>query len=359
MGSVQFSQIHPHAFAHPLDRQATSTLERTPFIPELLKRISQLGVEERLRAYYMHHSIQLGPRQLPSLWRMVNEVAERLSIPPPRTYVSRGHGINALTFGEQSHSIVLSAQLVDLMPDRELKGVIAHEMGHILCEHILYTHVGLTLTNHVGLTLTLGAIPSVAKLIPGLGVSLGALFSAWYRAAEYSADRAAVLILEDPEPMARCLSRLAGVPRRFEPDEFDLRLFVEQVKDYDEEATLWSKIATFGMGAFSDHPEPARRARAVLEWAGSSEYRAILAGRYLTRFEAEAQGRVQIKGVRSCPCCSTPAGEAAVCGYCGLAQDPRQQTTCPIGHIAGLDWKFCKVCGQPVKPDRRSENPGC
>jgi Zn-dependent protease with chaperone function len=357
VSAVQLSQIHPHAFTHPLDRKATSALQQTPFLPDLLKKISQLGVEERLRAYYMHHSIQLGPRQLPSLWRMVNEVAERLGIDPPRAYVAREHGANAFTFGEHSHSIVLSSQLVDMMSDRELTGVIAHEMGHILCEHILYTHVGLTLTRHVGLTLAGVAIPALAKLIPGLGASLGALFFAWYRAAEYSADRAAVLILEDPEPLARCLSRLAGVPRRFEPEQFDLRLFVEQVKDYDEGKTTWSKIATIGMETFSDHPEPARRARAVMEWAGSSEYREILAGRYPTRFKVAAETAVQIEGVRHCPCCSRPVGQAAACGYCGLIQDARWQTTCPRGDVAGIDWKFCKVCGQPVRPDRRSENP--
>jgi Zn-dependent protease with chaperone function len=351
VSAIQFSQIHPHAFAHPYDRRATSALLQVPLVPELLKRISQLGIEEKFRAHHMHNSVQLGPRQLPSLWRMVNEVAERLCIPPPRAYVSRQIGDNALAFGEKSHSIVLSAKLVDLMSDRELQGVIAHEMGHILCEHMLYMDVGLTLTS--------GAIPSLARFIPGLGESVLGLFFAWARAAEYSADRAAVLILEDPEPLASCLSRLAGVPRRLEPEEFDLRLFVEQVKDYQEEATLWSKLATLGMGAFSTHPEPAKRARAVLEWAESSEYRTILGGRYLTRFLADAQNRVQIEGVPSCPLCRTPVGQATVCGYCGLVQDTRQQSRCPAGHVTAIDWRFCKACGAALTREGHSENPGC
>jgi Zn-dependent protease with chaperone function len=352
VGAVQFTQIHPRAFAHPADRRATSAFEKFPLVPELMRRVSQLGIEERFRAHHMYNSVQLGSRQLPSLWNIVNEVAERLCIPPPRVFVSRRGEPNAFAFGRQSYSIVLTTELVDLMSDHELRGIIAHEMGHILCEHMLYMDVGLALSS--------GAMPALTKLLPGLEESVAGLFYSWFRAAEYSADRAALLILEDPEPLASCLSRLAGVPQRFEKGEFDIGLFVAQAKDYDDEAGFWSKLVTFGMGAFMTHPEPAKRVAALLDWAESEEYRAILGGRYLTRFEAEANDRVQIDGVRSCPLCRRPVGQAAVCDGCKLIQDLRQQQSCAAGHVNGRDWKFCKACGAALKPDAtRSENPGC
>src|SRR3954470_17462171 len=218
MGTVQISQIHPRAFAHPSDRRATSTFSQIPLLPDLLKKISQLGLEEKFRAHHMYNSVQLGPRQLSSLWYMVNEVAERLSIPPPTTYVTRHGGANAFAFGRHHHSIVLTSGLVDMMTERELQGIIAHEMGHILCEHMLYMGVGIALTST--------AVPSLAKKLPGVEETIAGLFFTWFRAAEYSADRAALLILEDPEPLAQALSRLAGVPRKFEA-EFDLHLFRE------------------------------------------------------------------------------------------------------------------------------------
>jgi Zn-dependent protease with chaperone function len=350
MSAVHFSQIHPRAFAHPSDEKATAALERVPLLPDLVKKVAQLGIEKRFRAHHMCSSVLLGPRQLPSLWSMVHEIAERLGIPPPQTYISRDGGVNAFAFGKRDHSIVLTSQLVDLLSDRELRGVIAHEMGHILCQHMLYKSVGLALAS--------GAVPNVAKFIPGLEESVIALFYAWSRSAEYSADRAALLILEDPEPLAECLSRLAGVPRRFET-EFDLRAFSEQAKNYEEEANLWSRIVTFGMGAFLTHPEPTKRVSALLQWAESGEYRMILEGRYLTRFEVEADGEVQIAGVKSCPLCRRPVGQVHVCSNCGLVQDPRQQQLCPVGHVAGLDWKFCKACGKSLTPGAtRTENPG-
>jgi Zn-dependent protease with chaperone function len=342
MGSIQFTQIHPRAFAHPSDRRATSAFEQLPVFPELLRKISQLGIEERFCAHHMYNSVKIGRNQLPTLWNMVHEVAERLCIPAPVTYVTRLGEANAFAFGMHTPSIVLTSKLVDMMSDVELRGIIAHEMGHILCRHMLYMNVGLTLS------VKSGAVSTLAKVLPGLEESVAGLFFAWFRAAEYSADRAALLILEDPEPLTRCLSRLAGVPDRFK-SEFDLGLFAGQAKDYEEEATLWSKIVNFGNGLFLTHPEPAKRLGAILEWAESEEYRGILRGCYLTKFEADALDQVQIAGIQSCPLCRRPVGQAPVCGYCGLPQDPRRQQYCPCRHVASVDWKFCKSCGVALK----------
>jgi hypothetical protein len=283
---------------------------------------------------------------------MVNQIAERLCIPAPHTYVTRDGGANALAFGKHTHSIVLTSGLVDMMSDRELEGIIAHEMGHILCQHMLYMDVGLALTS--------GAMPNFAKLIPGLEDSVYGLFFAWFRAAEYSADRAALLILEDPDPLARSLCRLAGVPRRFE-EEFDMELFANQVHEYEAEAAGWlPKIVTLGMGLFLTHPEPARRVGAILKWAESEEYQIIREGNYLTKFEAEAEKEIEIPGIPSCPLCRRAVGQAAVCPKCGLHQDPRQQQRCPHPkqHVVGIDWKFCPACGSSIKQAaRRSEIP--
>jgi len=346
MSSIQFSQIHPRAFAHPADRRATSAFEQLPLFPELMKRISQFSIEERFRAHHMYNSVKVGSCQLPSIYRMVDNVARRLGIDPPATYVTRHGEVNAFAFGKHTPSIILTSELIDLMSERELQGVIAHEMGHILCQHMLYMDVGLALSSRA-------VVPALAKLLPGVEEAVYSLFFAWFRAAEYSADRAALLILEDPEPLTQCLCRLAGVPRRFE-QEFDLRSFTEQVKNYDEEATLWSRIVTFGMGRFLTHPEPAKRVGAILEWAQSQEYRKIIDGCYLTKFEADALEQVQIQGIPSCPLCRRPVAQSTVCAYCGLPQDSRQQQRCPCGHAAAIAWKFCKACGADLKPPAAS-----
>src|SRR5437763_989477 len=59
MSLINFSQIHPRAFAHPADKVATSAFAQIPMLPDLLKKVSQLSFEERLRAHHMLNSVQL------------------------------------------------------------------------------------------------------------------------------------------------------------------------------------------------------------------------------------------------------------------------------------------------------------
>lgn len=344
MKGAQLAQIHPRAFAHPYDLKATEALRKVPFLDTVLRKVAELNIEERFRADQMFSSIRLGPNQLPSLWRMVHEVAERLGMPQPTAYVSRQTGANAFAFGRQNHSIVLTTELVDLMLDKELEAIIAHELAHILCQHMLYRDVGLALaTGTVALT-------PISKLTPSaIHDSLSAVFQAWSRSAEYTADRAALLVLEDPEAFVSCLSKLAGVPKRY-LSEFDPRQFAEQVDEYHETATTWSKLVTWNLSLMRSHPEPAKRAAALLDWAESEEYRAILAGNFPTILDGERDEQVVIPGVRSCPLCNRPVADLPVCGHCGLEQDPSRQGTCPRGHLVTLGWKFCKSCGCELSP---------
>lgn len=344
-------QIHPNAFCHPADRQATDKLRKVPLLPDVLRTVSRLKVEQEVRAHFMFHSIELGSRQLPSLWRMVHEVAEMLCIPPPDVFVSGEGGPNAFAFGVERHTVVLTNSLVDMMTDKELQAIITHEMAHILCQHMLFRQVGLAL---VGST-----AGQLAKLLPSRLVSgsLIRLIFAWYRAAEYSADRAALIVLDDPEPLVSCLARLSGLPRRF-ASEFDLRSFAMQVEVFEARSNLWSRFLTLNMSSLSSHPEPARRAVDILEWARSEEYRRIRDGQFLTRMEGEADEQVQIDGVKSCSLCGRPVGEREVCPGCDLPQDPALQLRCPRGHLSAAYWKFCKSCGTAItEVSRRNENP--
>lgn len=343
MTGLDLSQIHHSAFSHPYDQKATAALKRVPFLSTLLSKASKLRAEQRFRAVQMRYSIRLGPRQFPSVWRMVNEVAEGFCMPLPTAYISGEGGANAFAFGLEDQSIILTSRLVDLMSDRELEAIIAHELAHVLCQHMLYRQVGLAIAQG---TVALNAVTGFAP--ETMGNSLSMLYFAWCRAAEYSADRAALLFLQDPEAMTTCLGRLAGVPERFS-SEFDPRQFAEQIAEHEEESPWWSKIATWDLGLMRTHPEPARRATALNEWFGSEEYQAILDGKYPTIFEVESQERIQIEGVASCPLCRSPVGERSTCPFCGLDQDPARQRHCENGHLVSVEWSFCKSCGHPLE----------
>ena len=202
MSPVHFSQIHPRAFAHPSDLRATP-LRADSAASRAAKE--DVATEDRRDLPCSPHVQQHTDRPAPTPIALAHGARSRRTLmhPAPRTYISRHGGANAFAFGRNTHSIILTSSLVDMMSDRELQGIIAHEMGHILCQHMLYMGVGLALSNK--------AMP-LTKVLPGLEESLMGLFFAWFRAAEYSADRAALLILEDPEPLAQALAALPASP---------------------------------------------------------------------------------------------------------------------------------------------------
>lgn len=341
MSGSWLAQIHPDAFAHPHDLKASRAIREVPFLDTILEQTARLGIEKKWRAHHMKSSIRLGPRQLPTLWRLVNQVAERFEMSLPETFVSGEDGVNAFAFGLHDHSVVLTTGLVDLMDDRELEAIVSHELAHILCRHMLYKRVGMALTD------------GAAKLAPvrALRVPLEALLFAWNRAAEYTADRAAVLVLDDPEAMVSCLSKLAGVPRRL-LGEFDPHAFAEQSAEWEAEATLWSKLVAFDMDIFRTHPEPTLRALAVLDWHGSEQYREIRSGRFLRTVELEHRQGIEIEGVASCRRCRHPVGDLAACpnAKCCLERDPALHAECRNGHVISTSWRFCKTCGIATAP---------
>src|SRR5207247_11206403 len=90
-----------------------------------------------------------------------------------------------------------------LFDDAELETVLAHEVGHILSDHVLYQ----TALQIILQLVPLGRIPALA------GLPLIAIRSAlleWFRAAELSSDRAATLVNRDPLVTCRTLMVLSG-----------------------------------------------------------------------------------------------------------------------------------------------------
>ncbi len=54
---------------------------------------------------------------------------------------------NAYTYGDTKPFIVITSGLFETFPDELIPTVIAHECGHILCHHTLYTTMGSAILN--------------------------------------------------------------------------------------------------------------------------------------------------------------------------------------------------------------------
>lgn len=82
---------------------------------------------------------ELSPSEAPMLHRMVAELAQKAGIPKPRVYIIPDEAPNAFATGRNPQNAVVAVTegIVRLLSPDELRGVLAHELGHILNRDIL------------------------------------------------------------------------------------------------------------------------------------------------------------------------------------------------------------------------------
>jgi Zn-dependent protease with chaperone function len=271
-----FSRISSRAYEHPADKAATSALHSVPMLDTVVKRLTDLGHERRLRQIVMGNAIRLGQNQLPEVWSTYIRCARVLDLEQvPDLYVFSDPEINAMTIGAKTPIVVVNSSMLRAMDTKEVETVLAHEAAHVLSEHYYYTTTLVLLQQFL-----LGALPR--SLLFGLPVRAMVLaLLEWARAAELSADRAAALVLGDPLQPCRVLMQLAGgsVPGM----SFDA--FLVQANEYEAEDDLFSRHARFWSELNLTHPVAVRRVKELMLWVQSGSYDRIRRGDYPRRGE--------------------------------------------------------------------------
>ena len=122
------------------------------------------------------------------------KVCKRLEIDIPDFYLALDREPNAYTYGDTNISIVITSGLLETMTLKQLETVLAHECGHIVCRHVLYSTMGRYILQ--GAELFVGGFISRAIV-----TSLQYAFSHWMRCSELSADRVAAYYHMSSEPV--------------------------------------------------------------------------------------------------------------------------------------------------------------
>jgi Zn-dependent protease with chaperone function len=306
---VRFPGIHPNAFEHPLDRTALEALRKTPGLDLLLKKLSASYVERIVRLQFTADSMRLSPGQCPRVYSLLEESASVLDMPLPDLYLSQSPFPNAFAIGMERHTIVLWSGLLELLDDDELRFVLAHELGHIKSGHMLYHTMALFLSI-VGLVAARN-LPFVNLL--SLSQALLYAFYDWRRKSELTSDRAGLLVAQDKDVGIRTMLKLAGGSRGV-AETLSVDEFLKQADDLEDMgANLLDAIYLFDMTRFQSHPFPALRAREILRWSESEDYRAIMRGEY-PRVDGE-------EAPRRCGRCGTDVYNPTFtfCPNCGTA----------------------------------------
>jgi Zn-dependent protease with chaperone function len=266
-----YPEISSKAYEHPADRAATAALKAVPMLDVVVRKLVEFSYERALRQSYLGNSVKVSERQLPGLWASYQGIHRILDMPGDYdVYVTATIPWNAVTIGSKAPMIVVGADLLKNLTAGEQRVIIAHEMGHILSDHVLYI-TALNILLSAGNSLPLIGLPFRA---------VRAVLLEWRRAAELSCDRAATLAVRDPQIVCRALMVLAsGLPA----DELDLDAFMAQAMEYENWEDGHDRIRRFFNEINATHAAAVRRVSEVMRWVQSGEYDRIVRGEYRKR----------------------------------------------------------------------------
>ena len=185
----------------------------------------------------MYHARELAPEEAPYLHRIVEELARNAGIPKPRVCVVPEEAPNAFATGrDPQHAVVAVTEgIMRLLSPEELRGVVAHEVGHIVNRDILIQTVAgvlgsaiVTLANIFQFTAIFGGNrdgegggnPIGALVLALLApIAAGLIQMAISRSREYMADDTGAELCGQPLALAGALAKLGAASGRIPMQE--------------------------------------------------------------------------------------------------------------------------------------------
>jgi Zn-dependent protease with chaperone function len=300
----RFPRISSAAFEHPADRAALEALRKVPVLDTVLKKFMELGVERMFRIMLMGQAIHVTTKQCHKIHKLFKEACDILDMHEPDLFLMNHFTVNAWTFGAERPFIVMHSQLVDLLTEEELMGVLGHELGHVKAGHVLYRSLAYFLLDILGKYIGLaGPLVSMAIMMS---------LSDWARKSELTADRAELLVLQNVDTCINLHMKLAGGSKTvFE--QTDTKEFLRQGGSYEDfDYSTLNKFYKLMYEMRLSHPLPIYRAKEIKQWSEGGQYRELMSGRYPT------EDRGETDGLRECQHCGAKISPSFFfCPDCG------------------------------------------
>ncbi|TMK56894.1 MAG: protease HtpX [Actinobacteria bacterium] len=205
-------------------------------------------------------------QEYPDLYRIVRELAAADHLPMPQIYVSDMTQPNAFATGRnpENAKVAVTKGILQILDERELRGVLAHELSHVANHDILVSSIAAA----IGMSITF-----LARFAFWFGNDDNAnpflLLAAWIfapiaaaiiqmavsRSREYQADESGSYLSRDPEALASALRKLDGAVRAVPPPA--------SVSPAEAHLFIMNPLAGLRGGGmsnlFSTHPATAKR----------------------------------------------------------------------------------------------------
>ncbi len=170
-------------------------------------------------------------REMPDYYRIVRQLATEQNMPMPKLFVSEMMQPNAFATGRNpaNASVSVTRGILEILDERELRGVLAHELSHVANRDILISSIAAA----IGMSITF--LARFAFFFGGSddegGGNIFGLLLAWIlapiaalliqmavtRSREYQADESGAFLSRDPDALASALLKLEQASRKVPP----------------------------------------------------------------------------------------------------------------------------------------------
>ena len=170
-------------------------------------------------------------QEMPDYYRIVRELTNEQRLPMPKLFVSEMQQPNAFATGRNPEhaSVAVTRGILQILDERELRGVLAHELSHVANRDILISSIAAA----IGMSITF--LARFAFFFGGSddegGGNIVTLLLAWIlapiaailiqmavtRSREYQADESGAFLSKDPDALASALLKLEQASRQVPP----------------------------------------------------------------------------------------------------------------------------------------------
>lgn len=227
----------------------------------------------------MYGAVEITPEntQFRNYYSMVKALAEKAELPMPKVYVINESQPNAFATGRnpENAAVAATAGIMQILSERELRGVMAHELAHVKNRDTLISTISATVAGAISALAQFGMFfggsrdgegnshPFVGLIMMFLAPLAASLIQmAISRAREFEADRVGAEISEDPEALASALRKIHNYAHQIPNETAEMHPETGQMM-------IINPLSGSGMKSlFSTHPQTEKRIEKLIDMVG-------------------------------------------------------------------------------------------
>jgi heat shock protein HtpX len=215
----------------------------------------------------MYNAQEVDATSAPKFYNMIRELSRNAGLPMPKVYLIDEQQPNAFATGRDPEHAAVAATtgIMNILSERELRGVMAHELAHVKHRDTLISTISATIAGAISSIAQFGMLfsggerdrgvhPAVALLIMIVAPIAAMLIQmAISRSREFEADRGGAEICGDPEALAAALKKIHNYAHQVP---------METAEQHPETAQMMiiNPLSAGGIrGLFSTHPQTEER----------------------------------------------------------------------------------------------------